>query len=253
MNTGDRTGPVPGRLRMALRCGVQRMAASLLVALAAMTAAPFAAAARAGMSETCERAARIAAQQTGVPLDVLRAITLTETGRRSDGRLEPWPWTVNIEGKGLWFDSYEEALAYADANLRRGARSFDVGCFQLNYKWHGRAFASLADMFDPVRNAVYAARFLRELHEETGNWTDAAGAYHSRTPTYADRYKRRFARIRADLGGTDTAVPILPSAPARVARVNRFPLFVGGGAPASLGSLLPASAGAGGRRLIGGG
>ncbi len=209
--------------------------------------------------EICERAARLAAQRTGVPLDVLRAISLTETGRRDGGVIRPWPWTVNMEGRGVWFDSFAEALAFATENFDRGARSFDVGCFQLNFKWHGRAFSTIAEMFDPERNALYAAGFLRELFAETGSWTEAAGAYHSRTPEYAARYKKRFRRHLARL--SPEALPREPSAlplpaaarPGRI-RENRYPLLLGGpSVPASLGSLMPSAAGRGAGRLIGGG
>jgi hypothetical protein len=51
-------------------------------------------------------------------------------------------------------------------------------------------------MFNPERNALYAAHFLIELHREFGSWTEAAGAYHSRTPEHADRYKAKFSDLR---------------------------------------------------------
>ena len=210
-------------------------------------------------SAICERAALVASQRTGVPLEVLRAITLTETGRRRGGRFSPWPWTVNMEGKGIWFESRAKALAYVKAQFARGARSFDVGCFQINYKWHGKAFGSIEEMFDPLLNAEYAGRHLRELYREKGNWLDAAGAYHSRTPKFANRYKKRFAALLegpARLAPAPVLAAAAPAAPAPEAapRVNAFPLLIGSsGAPASLGSLMPASAGLGARRLIGGG
>ena len=116
--------------------------------------------AKADPSQICDAAARTASAQTGVPLTVLQAISLTETGRKSNGRIRPWPWTVNMEGKGVWFDGPDEAKAYAFRNYKRGARSFDLGCFQLNFKWHGHAFASIEEMFDPEANALYAANFL---------------------------------------------------------------------------------------------
>jgi soluble lytic murein transglycosylase-like protein len=72
-------------------------------------------------------------------------------------------------------------------NHARGARSYDVGCFQINYRWHGQHFASLDQMFDPDANAAYAARFLSELYAEFGDWSRAAGAYHSRTPVLSPR------------------------------------------------------------------
>ncbi|MBL3703976.1 transglycosylase SLT domain-containing protein [Sulfitobacter sp. BDSS02] len=155
----------------------------------------------------CDQAAAIAARAHQVPLDVMQAITRTETGRGGKDGLHPWPWTVNMEGAGRWFDNREQARAFAYKHFDRGARSFDVGCFQINYKWHGTAFRTIDEMFDPVLNAKYAARFLKELFSEYGDWTKAAGAYHSRTPHYARIYEARFKRIRAGISGhSDDAI-----------------------------------------------
>src|SRR6056297_2407601 len=63
---------------------------------------PAQARAAAGGAAVCDAAAAEAARRSGVPVAVLRAITRTETGRpgRSGGGLDPWPWTVNMEGIG---------------------------------------------------------------------------------------------------------------------------------------------------------
>ncbi|MHA3914362.1 transglycosylase SLT domain-containing protein [Halovulum sp. GXIMD14793] len=153
------------------------------------------------ISAICDQAGSWASQQTGVPRSVLQAITLTETGRKIAGAHRPWPWTVNMEGTGKWFATRQEALDYVMEHYNKGARSFDVGCFQINYRWHGNAFASIEDMFDPKQNALYAGRFLRNLYGETKSWSKSAGAYHSRTPKYATRYSARFDRILAGLTG----------------------------------------------------
>ncbi|MEZ5777405.1 MAG: transglycosylase SLT domain-containing protein [Paracoccaceae bacterium] len=197
----------------------------------------------------CDEAARHAAQQTGVPVSVLQAITRTETGRRKSGAFRPWAWTVNMEGEGHWFDNEDMARAYVYKEYRRGARSFDVGCFQINFKWHGQEFASIDEMFDPIANALYAARFLKTLHGEKGTWESAAGAYHSRNKEFADRYQARFERIRSGLTGSDEAeIPAIPdivgmanggaAAHSNVPRINRYPLLQTG-APGSLASLVP--------------
>lgn len=190
----------------------------------------------------CDRAAHQAAAATGVPVSVLRTITRTETGRNKGGILEPWPWTVNMEGEGHWFDSEDAARAYVVTALRRGARSFDVGCFQINYKWHGGSFLSIDQMFDPLENALYAARFLRELHAELGDWPKAAGAYHSRTPDLAHKYRARFDRILADL---EVVVPPVSRelgvsrSLAKLARSeNSFPLLQAVGRHGTNGSLV---------------
>lgn len=213
------------------------------------------------LPQLCDQAAARASAASGVPLSVLRAIALTETGRTKQGSFRPWPWTVNMEGKGVWFDSLGEARDYVARHHARGARSYDVGCFQINYRWHGQHFATLDQMFDPDANAAYAARFLGELYAEFGDWSRAAGAYHSRTPYFAAKYRQRFERIRGRLIGADgedapvalAAAPAEPvQAPAAVAaplppraadaveiRDNRFPLLVDTGAARGLSSLVP--------------
>ena len=182
-----------------------------LLSLLALAAGP--AGADAG-AEICERAIAGGAQRGGVPQDVLHAISLTETGRPANGRLRPWPWAINREGKGFWFKNRDEALAFAKASLAAGRRSFDVGCFQINYHWHGMNFASLEAMFDPDTGADYAARFLKSLYLERGDWSAAAGAYHSQTPARAGVYRARFDRILAGLGGTTLVATAEPAAPA---------------------------------------
>ncbi|MCF6272398.1 MAG: transglycosylase SLT domain-containing protein [Rhodobacteraceae bacterium] len=177
----------------------------------------------AAISAICDAVSAAAARAENMPADALYAITLTETGRSRGGKLRPWPWTVNMEGKGFWFDTREEALAYVTERYNAGARSFDVGCFQINYKWHGMNFESIEAMFDPMTNATYAAQMLSGLYGEFGDWTKAAGAYHSRTETYASRYRTRYARIRARLGG-EAPAPVLrlPTVQPNV-QVARFP------------------------------
>jgi hypothetical protein len=205
------------------------------------------------VSAICDDVARIVAAETGVPVDVLRAISLTETGRRKDGHFRPWPWTVNMEGTGKWFESHAAAQDYVDRHFARGARSFDVGCFQINYRWHGEAFSSVEEMFEPLANARYAARFLRELHAEFGDWSGAAGAYHSRTPSLARKYASRFDRIRARLPqpapqSLDRDTVRLAAAspddlPEAAERPNRYPLLIPGGSPSGPASLVPQARG----------
>ncbi|SHH64334.1 lytic transglycosylase domain-containing protein [Marivita hallyeonensis] len=146
----------------------------------------------------CDAAAFRAADAHGVPAKVLLAITRLETGR-GGLRNDPWPWAVNHAGDGTWFQTEDEARSYVFSKVKTGASNIDIGCFQINYRWHAEGFRDLDEMFDPVANAAYAAQFLKALHAEFGNWTDAAGAYHSRTPEYADKYKAKFSEFHASL------------------------------------------------------
>lgn len=187
----------------------------------------------------CDTAARGASRASGVPLDVMMAITRTETGRKRHGKIEPWPWTVNMEGKGIWFETEDAARAYVYKHFKRGARSFDVGCFQINFRWHGQAFKSIDDMFDPSLNAEYAAQFLLDLFGETGDWSRAAGAFHSRTRSLAEKYRKRFDRHRQAIASRPAPQNAPRSEPKTRAKVS--PLIAGSPTTGLLGSLVPRS------------
>lgn len=191
----------------------------------------------------CEDWAAVAAAEHAVPERLMRAIARAETGRPSGGTVRPWPWAVNVEGEGHWFATRQEALDHAGARLAAGAAQVDIGCFQLNVGWHARAFAGLDQMIDPARNARYAARFLAALHDEFGDWTQAAAAYHSRTPEHGRAYVARLAAIvetipkhAGEPDGARVGALLRPAAPAVGAATAR-PLAAT--QPPRLGSLVP--------------
>ena len=139
----------------------------------------------------CEVAATTAEYVHRVPPRLMLAIAQTETGRPDlvTGRIRPWPWTINAEGEGHFFDSREQAIAAVRSLQARGVQSIDVGCMQVNLAFHPNAFGSLEDAFDPRTNANYAARFLNALYAEGKDWAHAIGAYHSGTQSLGDAYR----------------------------------------------------------------
>ena len=201
-----------------------------------------------GPASLCDRAAARASQATGVPVDILLAISRVESGRRHEGGFAPWPWTINADGTGSFYATKEEAVAAAQSHLDDGTVTFDSGCFQLNYHYHGAAFAGFDALFDPEQNAQYAAQFLQSLYAEKGNWADAVAAYHSRTPDLAQGYLNR---VKAVLNGPKTfePVPQRGEEPIVPPHENTFP-FLKGGAQGGYGSLVPLTTGR--TRLIGG-
>lgn len=132
-------------------------------------------------------------RQYGIPVHLLSAISSTETGRWHSALkiAVPWPWTINAEGKGYYFDSKQEAIAAARKLQARGIRSMDVGCMQVNLVHHPDAFANLDYAFDPETNIAYAAKFLNNLYQESGSWKQAASHYHSKTPSLGQQYVSR--------------------------------------------------------------
>ncbi len=181
-------------------------------------------------SALCETAARDAADHYAIPPQILHTLALTESGRTIDGRLRPWPWAINQSGESSWFGSQAEMLAAANALVSSGIVNFDIGCFQLNYRWHAQHFSSVADMADPGQNAQYAASFLRSKFRETGAWQSAVGAYHSQTAAKAHIYLARFESIFNRWAGAVGAVQNSPPVETKVAEigVNSFPLLIAG-------------------------
>jgi soluble lytic murein transglycosylase-like protein len=135
----------------------------------------FSAAAGSAHAGSCEREIAGAAKRYDVPLAVFYAVGLNETG----GPNGLQPYAMNIDGRPRMNASLADGLAaFADAR-RAGARLIDIGCMQINYKYHGDKFASVSDMFDPARNIDYAARFLKDLRAREGSWTLAVARYNA--------------------------------------------------------------------------
>jgi soluble lytic murein transglycosylase-like protein len=144
----------------------------VLAAACMFSAAMSAAAAEANV---CEREMARAAATHHVPLGMLYAVGLTETGRA--GSLQPF--ALNVDGRPAYEESKASALRTFRKARKAGAKRIDVGCMQINHYYHGKKFGSLEDMFDPAQNVAYAARFLSELKEREGSWTMAVARYHA--------------------------------------------------------------------------
>jgi hypothetical protein len=141
--------------------------------------------------DLCESAIAAAEFRGRLPPRMLTAIAEEESGRRDaeTGTVRPWPWTINAEGAGQFFDTKAQAVAAVRILQARGVRSIDVGCLQVNLMFHPDAFASLDEAFDPDRNAAYAARFLNTLYAASHDWKQAIGDYHSETPELGEPYR----------------------------------------------------------------
>jgi soluble lytic murein transglycosylase-like protein len=123
----------------------------------------------------CEREMIAASGEHKVPLGVLYAVGLTETGRK--GRLSPY--ALNIEGKTVFTDSEADAMKSFKNARRSGVKLIDLGCMQINHHYHGADFSSVEEMLDPHKNVAYAAKFLSELRVQEGSWTMAVARYHA--------------------------------------------------------------------------
>ena len=142
----------------------------------------------------CSVAAKEAGNEYGVDFDLLQTISAVESGRWDNlqNRYVAWPWTVNVKGKGYYFASREDAVRAVKKFQAQGIESIDVGCMQINLKYHGEAFNSVDEAIDPSNNVKYSAKFLRTLYSKHGqNWKKAAKRYHSGNPEKGEAFPKR--------------------------------------------------------------
>ncbi len=142
----------------------------------------------------CSAAAKEAGVEYGINFDLLQTISAVESGRWDNlqNRYVAWPWTVNVQGKGYYYASKEEAVKAVKKFQSQGVESIDVGCMQINLKYHGDAFSSVDEAIEPSNNVKYSAKFLRSLYNQHGNnWKKAAKRYHSANPKKGEAYTQR--------------------------------------------------------------
>jgi hypothetical protein len=177
----------------------------------------------------CGRAATQAEHDWRLPISLLTAIGIVESGRRRPTASLPiiWPWTINAEGRGFYLQSKAAAVNMVHYLQLHGVSVIDVGCFQVDLYYHPHSFASLEEAFDPDANARAAARILSLGRLGSTGWYGAIATYHSASPLIGAAYAQKvrsvwpWARAHPSWSPPDvpTAYAILLSTQARLVRV----------------------------------
>lgn len=108
------------------------------------------------------------ALQHGVPAESLYSLALAESSRKLLHGMRPWPWTINVAGKGYRYESRQAAWQALQQFMKSHSRKrIDVGIAQVNLGWYSHWFSSTWDAFDPYINLNAAARILRECWERS--------------------------------------------------------------------------------------
>lgn len=143
---------------------------------------------------------QIAGHAAGTPSELLYAVAKTESNAKLRIGYFPWPWTLNVKGKAMYFASRDEACRAAlDAIRQHGERGVDIGLTQQNWGYVGKEwFAHPCDALDPYANLQAASKQLRRYYDTSGDWVTAAGKYHR--PAGGAPAKRYRAAVRARLG-----------------------------------------------------
>ena len=116
-----------------------------------------------------------------LPNKLLTSISLVESGIVEGNTVNPWPWSLNVNGKSKYFNNKKDTLSFLEESLKKN-RNIDVGCMQINYKFHGHNFKNLDHILNPEENVKYAAEFLKKLFKRHKSWNEAISRYHSSEP-----------------------------------------------------------------------
>lgn len=160
-------------------------------------------------ANTCITAIAQQERRKAIPHGLLQAISLAESGRwfedtgAAKGEIIAWPWTVTTGGKGHFLPNRVDAIAFVQALQANGVENIDVGCMQINLKYHPDAFSSIKQAFDAHANAAYAADFLKTRHAVSNSWLQAAGDYHSTTPKLNQSYRAKVSKLWKQTKQTD--------------------------------------------------
>ncbi len=147
-------------------------------------------------ADLCDQSIEQVAASSTVPRDIIYKVARLESGRNVGGRHVSWPWSLNNGGEGHFFNDRSTALSKLSNYRAQGKTNIDVGCMQLNIRWHAEFFNSEEQMMNPLDNVRYAARYLEQLYKETGSWETAVKFYHSRNAKFNTVYFAKYKKIK---------------------------------------------------------
>ncbi len=148
------------------------------------------------------------AREEGVPAEALYSVSLAETSRKLPQGERPWPWTLNVAGKGYRYSTRQEAYDALMSFMRRyPLKRIDVGIAQVNLGWNGGYFSSYHDALDPYTSLRVAARILKSCYDSNpGSWIQAAGCYHH--PAGGKPARTYQAIVKRKLATLDVTAPV---------------------------------------------
>lgn len=121
---------------------------------------------------------------------ITAGIAMNESAYRG----QPWPWTLNVAGRGMYFASRQEAHAAINRLLAEGRSDFDVGLMQVNWRYHGQRFNSPWEALSPAVNIRVAEDILAENLRRSGSAAKAIAWYHNANPERGTPYFHRFMK-----------------------------------------------------------
>jgi len=151
----------------------------------------------------CIRAIYHYEKKYSLPSNMLYSIAVVESGYSASGKgpAYPWPWTINTKGKSYYCSTKSQALRLLKKFIAAGISNIDVGCAQINWRYHKKAFHGKPEnILNPVYNVAYAAHMLHSKYSNNNNdWALSVASYHSGKSSLGRKYAAKVFDTWRDL------------------------------------------------------
>jgi len=155
---------------------------------------------------TCAKALHTTAEGAPQLIRAMKLIMSQEHGSKDANKWDPFvvayykneknPQRIVYRAK-----SSADAVQKIKTLAKAGVTNIDIGCAQVNYKWHKQNFASIAQMVDPVQNVSYATLLVESCKSKNNDWYYCIKKYHSHTEKLGKRYAASIASNYIPLEG----------------------------------------------------
>lgn len=142
----------------------------------------------ANTNEPCRKNIEFIEKELKLPNKLLVSISLTETGRNFNGKFQTWPWSLNVSGKTHYFANKIKMKTFLMKKLKSNITNIDIGCMQINYKYHINDLSKVDFFLDPYNNVKWGGDFLKRLYERHKSWNMAISRYHSSDKVRQKKY-----------------------------------------------------------------
>lgn len=135
------------------------------------------------------------AKRNKIPIIYFYALAAKESSAKfKDGSRKPWAYTINHDGSPYYFANKKSMMKKANELISNKQMSFDIGWYQVNWRWHKSRVPSIYHLAEPKINAQVAADIYLEQYKKHKDWNVAAGRYHNPNNNhgYADAYEKSF-------------------------------------------------------------
>lgn len=120
---------------------------------------------------------------------LLYSISLIASSKTVNGGVMPWPYTLTINGKRIYYESEGEAKKVLRETLSGGEKNIAVGLMQVNLAYYRYGRPEM--LLDPFFNIAEGARLLKDAIASTENYHEGIGRYFTWSDIESEKWGRK--------------------------------------------------------------